>query len=216
MNVIDSLYYHYVVFSVNTMLFLLLITYCGAQVAPSSSLSTVAFFNQSSLVTLPSTVINFRNKIAFSFRTCSSGTLLFQEGSTLSGNNVTMDISETGSLDLTIFENNVQYFVSVGRGLTDNHWYTVDSSFLNGEILLKIERGAALIASHIISNSTYNRFLWDLNLSGGSGLLIGIQFTGCIQEGPSVNLGDSSRKETGVLWDTCPLDSDPNFGACSK
>lgn len=185
------------------------------QDVPTSA--TTAFFsaNQSSTLILPSAVIEFQRKIAFSFRTCSHGQLLYQEGGG-GANSVSIAISEQSSLDLTITYNSEQIIVTVGSALTDNKWYTVESSFLNGEIFLTVEQGKTVIDRILVSNSTYNRFLWDLDLSGGTGLHIGLQFTGCIQAGPSVPLGDTSRQAVNVQWDTCPLENDPNYDGCGE
>ena len=80
---------------------------------------------------------------------------------------------------------------------------------------LSVEKGATILKKELISNSTLRRFLWDLDLTGGLGIIVGSGFTGCIQEGPSLQLSLQSAVATEVRWGECPLE-DSVHPSCGK
>lgn len=181
----------------------------------------MAFFNESlgSSVTLSST-LDLQGHIAFSFRTCSYGYLLRQHGTpNESGDSDTLGLSLTpnGSLEMSWILGNHSGLVTVGEdSLRNNEWYTVDIKFITGEIYLTVKQGEEALDRILVSNSSYRQYLWDLDLSGGSGIQVGVGgFSGCIQEGPSVQLSAADTDAENVLWDVCPLESNTVEG-CGK
>lgn len=180
----------------------------------------LAFFNASinSIAYLP-TVLSLRSQLtAFSFRTCSFGQLLEQEGTTKNGSRdkLAVDLLQSGELQLSWLVNgNVGSETSRGYNWRTNLWYTVDVRFHFGQINLRVVQGTKDLFGVLISNSTFRRDLWDLDLTGGSDVIVGRNFTGCIQEGPLFPLS-TTRSSTGVTWGECPLaDSlEDNCGKC--
>ena len=165
-----------------------------------------AYFNETlgSSVTL-STTLRMRNHIAFSFRTCSYGQLIYQQGA--GGNFLRMALTKNGSLEMSWRSDEIVDNVTIGSDtLRNNKWYTIDSIFIQGEIFLSIEQGSMVKYKNLVSNSTYRTYLWDLDLSGGSRIQVGAGFSGCIQEGPSLKLSDSDTNAENVLWGQCPLE----------
>ena len=165
-----------------------------------------AYFNETlgSSVTL-STTLRMRNHIAFSFRTCSYGQLIYQQGA--GGNFLRMALTKNGSLEMSWRSDEIVDNVTIGSDtLRNNKWYTIDSIFIQGEIFLSIEQGSMVKNKKLVSNSTYRTYLWDLDLSGGSRIQVGAGFSGCIQEGPSLKLSDSDTNAENVLWGQCPLE----------
>lgn len=190
------------------------VTVVSSQTTPlPSQHHKMAYFNASlgSSATL-SSVLDLNGHIAFSFRTCSYGYLLQQHGVPRDdGERDTLGISLTpnGSLEMSWIYGEQQDSVTVGEdGLRNNEWYTVDVKFLSGEIYLTVKQGEEELYRALVSNSTYRRYLWELDLTGGSRLQIGVGgFSGCIQEGPSVDLSAADTDADEVLWDECPLES---------
>ena len=183
----------------------------------SSPARNRAYFNSSlgSSVTL-SSVLSMKNHIAFSFRTCSYGRLVHQRGA--SGDYLSIALTQNGSLEMSWFKSdlNISNSVLIGNdSLRNNKWYTTDSNFVNGKITLSIEAGSRTLHEKLISTSTYQRELWDLDLLGGTALQVGAGFSGCIQEGPNLQLSADDAVDTNVEWGICPLESRPTEG-CGK
>ncbi len=174
-----------------------------------------AYFNTTlqSQLTLPSTVLNLRQLIAFSFRTCAPGSLVRQNGA---DNNLDFSMTPGGSLQFSWQHVDISDSVTIGDDLLlSNEWFTVETQFLHGQIHLSIEKGASLLHRQLVSNSTFRKYLWDLDLSGGAGVEVGVGFSGCIQEGPSIKLSVEDVIAKDVRWGECPLE-DAVYPACGK
>ncbi len=174
-----------------------------------------AYFNTtlSSQLTLPSTVLNLRQLIAFSFRTCAPGSLVRQSGA---NSNLEFSLTPGGSLQLSWQQADTSDSVTIGDdSLLSNEWFTVETQFLHGQIHLSIEKGASLLYRQLVSNSTLRKYLWDLDLSGGPGVEVGVGYSGCIQEGPSIKLSLEDAIAKDVRWGECPLE-DAVYPACGK
>ena len=185
-----------------------------------------AFFNQSSLVTLPATattMLDPRSHIAFSFRTCTASSssgessfLVEQRGG--NGDVLGFKLSEEDEGRLRVYwtakpdasSDVISDAVVLDQtpSLLDNQWYTVDWNFDLGEIFVSVERGAHSVERILLANSTYRRFLWDLDLSGGEGVKVGSGFVGCLQGGPGIELAQDTAglQQQDVTWGQCPLD----------
>ena len=127
-----------------------------------------------------------------------------------------MAVTENGGISLTFNNQENSLHLNIGEGLTDNQWYTVDSNFENGVIQFSVERGKTVKYRTLISNSTYNRFVWDMDLSGGTPVYVGLQLVGCVQEGPSVRLSAETSQWMVAQPGACPLEDDLNYGNCRK
>lgn len=148
----------------------------------------------------------------FSFRTCSHGTLLSQTGS--EGDSLSISLTEEGSLELYWrTRTGISDSVLVGTRLSKSQWYTVELNYLLGSIHLRVEQGSNELYKELISNSTFRRYLWDLDLRGGQGLFVGQGFTGCIEHGAGVQFTTPGTQDTNVRWGECPLDS-PTVRGC--
>ena len=146
-----------------------------------------------------------RHHIAFSFRTCSYGQLIYQQGAT--GDYLRMALTINGSFEMSWKVDDVVDAVTIGRdSLRNNEWYTIDSNFIQGEIHLSIEQGSVTKFQTLVSNSTFRSDLWHLNLTAGSRVQVGAGFSGCIQEGPSLKLSAADTDAENVLWGQCPLE----------
>ena len=195
----------------------LLVTSSLAQDDASTTSRNRAYFNSTlnSQVTLPTSVLNLRGHIAFSFRTCSPGTLVQQSGGT-SGDSIQYSVTSNGQLRLSWSHTGESDSVTIATdSLLSNEWFTIETKFSLGQMHLSVEKGATILKKELISNSTLRRFLWDLDLSGGLGIIVGAGFTGCIQEGPSVQLSLQSAVATEVRWGECPLE-DSVYPSCGK
>lgn len=174
----------------------------------------VAYFNSSlgSQINI-SSVLSFRNLIVFSFSTCSPGQLIFQSGR--NEDFYRMYLTENGSLTVNWKSDShlAESFVFNDLILTDNEWYTVESSFSLGNIYVKVGQGSNIKASVLLSNSTYRSYLWYLNLTDGSPIQVGGGgFSGCIKEGAQILLSSPSASAFNVQWDHCPLDDSSGCG----
>ena len=170
------------------------------------SLHNRAYFNETlgSSVTL-SNVLHMRHHIAFSFRTCSYGQLIYQQGAT--GDFLRMALTINGSFEMSWRVDGVADAVTIGGDtLRNNEWYTIDSNFIQGQIHLSVEQGSVTKYQALVSNSTFRSDLWHLNLTAGSRVQVGAGFSGCIQEGPSLKLSAADTNAESVLWGQCPLE----------
>ena len=196
----------------------LLVTSLLAQNDASAPSRNRAYFNSTlnSQVTLPTSILNLRGHIAFSFRTCSPGTLVQQSGGT-SGDSIQYSLTSNGQLRLSWIHAGESDSVTIPtESLLTNEWFTIETKFSLGQMHLSAEKGATILKKELISNSTLRRFLWDLDLSGGSGIVVGSGFTGGIQEGPGVQLSLQSAVPTAeVRWGECPLE-DSVYPSCGK
>ena len=159
--------------------------------------------------------LSLQNHTTFSFRTCGSGTLISQTGA--SGDSLEISLNSNGYMQFgwTHFQDPSEgLLIFNDTVLSTNHWYTVDIIFLQGVITLSVEQGSTVLYSHILSTSTFNRFLWSLSLSGGSSILVGQGYTGCIQQGLGILLSAAESSDN-VEWDTCPLEGSRGCGEYS-
>ena len=179
-----------------------------------------AFLNNtgtiSSSIILPTLLINLRTRLQFSFRTCRSGHLVYQESGN-GQNSILVELNDAGRVNLMFRSASVtdQVSMTVDMNLANNQWYSVDSEFLNGNIFLTIEQGAQVIERLLVSNSTFRSYLWTLDLSESSGVVIGTNFTGCIHQGIGLNLDAPDAQVIGsVQWDACQ--DSLQFSSCGK
>ena len=169
-----------------------------------SSIVTVNASNNDYLV-LPTT-LNLRQQISLNFRTCSSGTLLQQQGTR--GDLFGVQITSDGFIRIywTQFSQSLSDEVIIDdRVVNNNEWYSFNSVFRLGVITVKIESGQNILSSIELSTSTERSYLWDLQLSGGD-LEVGKGLTGCLQEGPNVmfNIEELQATPT-VVWGRCVM-----------
>ncbi len=162
------------------------------------------YFNSTlgSLATL-SGILSLKKHILFSFRTCLHGVIVSQTAA--NQDKLEFLLTEGGSLRVSWSHDGSVGFIDVGDDtLSDNRWYTVESTFLLGEIYLKIEQGQDELFKMLLSNSTYNNFLWTLDVSGRSVIEVGSGFTGCIIEGFTVTFSTNLTSSNNVQWGQCP------------
>ncbi|CAH1785690.1 unnamed protein product [Owenia fusiformis] len=169
-------------------------------VSPITSQGTEGYFNVTSVAELPN-ILDIKSNFLLSFRTCSyRGWLLHQKG-----NNG--DFIQVRFLNGTIIvqwnATNIEDTITLGSGLADNQWYTFESKFDLGVLIMSVEKSGEVQYIAEVSNSTYRRYLWDLDLSSGTRLRVGEWFSGCIQEGINVRLSEAVSSEN-VLWNQCP------------
>ena len=142
--------------------------------------------NSNSLVVLNDTLWNVKTsgqQTEFSFRTCSNGELLFQQG-TVGDLLKLLIINGTLEFHWIIGQNTDRSYV--GTSLNDNQWYTVTSHFYLGKLYLNVTKAGKVKFSEEISNSTHRTYFQSIDLTGNSGLTVGRNFTGCLMQGPNV------------------------------
>ncbi|ELU08663.1 hypothetical protein CAPTEDRAFT_215070 [Capitella teleta] len=191
------------ILSITVLLLLLLPLLVGAE-------TNLGFFNASlpSSALLPSFTLSLRSSISLSFRTCSSGQLMSQRGR--SGDAFNISLTTEGALSIAWTSSSSasssasDSLLVEGIDFQSNQWFTIDSRFETGEIFLSVELGSQPKFKTLLSNSTLRRYLWDLKLSGGEGVLVGSGFTGCIQ-GLTIPLDSEDRQSSNVEWGDCPL-----------
>jgi hypothetical protein len=169
---------------------------------------TTGYFNQTSAIL--KNVIDLRKQTMFSIRTCSSGQIVYQRGT--SGDYLNISLSNTGSLEIRWSVNGTIDGDTIGKNINTNSWITVDIKFNLGKVMVSIEEGAPVKFLHVISNSsaTYRRYLWDISLSGGD-LQVGGDIVACFSEGTTIQLSRAAS-DTGVVWNSCPLNSQSGCG----
>ncbi|XP_064650303.1 protein crumbs-like [Lineus longissimus] len=166
------------------------------------------YFNKTSAIL--KTVIDLRHQTVFGIRTCSLGQIIYQKGT--SGDYFNVSLSSTGSLEIRWSVNGTVDGDTIGSNINQNSWITVDIKFDLGKVKVSVEEGATVKFLHVISNSsaTYRRYLWDISLSGGD-LVVGGDIVACISEGSTIELSQAVS-DTGVVWNSCPLDSESGCG----
>ena len=179
-----------------------------------------AFFNNTgtteSNIVLPNLLIDLQKRLQFSFRSCHSGQLVYQESGN-GENSIAIEIDNLGKIKLIFrFENNVdQVQMSTDRNLLDNQWYSLDILFEIGVINVIIEQGRQRVESLFVSNSTFRSYLWTLDLSGSNGVIVGRNYTGCIQQGIGLSFDSVDTQVSGdVRWDVCLQPS--SVGSCGE
>ncbi|XP_054718914.1 protein crumbs-like [Uloborus diversus] len=174
------------------------------QVQHAFSQGAEGFFNGSSFASI-STLFDPRARTSLSFRTCSSGQLLYQEG--ITGDFMKLALLPSGTLEFSWQVNRHRHAVTLGSNLIDNHWHDVDLIHRLGSVTLSVSRKSLLIA-----NSSNENNLFDMRLESAiPQLVVGRGYTGCILQGAGVVLNDSNVHSEDVTWGKCPL---PDRGDC--
>ncbi|CAL4154580.1 unnamed protein product, partial [Meganyctiphanes norvegica] len=156
-------------------------------------------FPNGAYVILPNT-LNLRGYTSISFRTCSHGTLLYQEGS--DGDSLLLVVSESGSVDITLQRLGTPHFSTIPRRFNDNKWHRVYIKFEIGVLTLGVDQSTVMVAN---SSSLEEQFI-DLNLwSQDPQIVIGGNYTGCILEGAGTEISSPDAEHYGVHWGSCPL-----------
>ncbi|XP_078685402.1 uncharacterized protein LOC144918448 isoform X8 [Branchiostoma floridae x Branchiostoma belcheri] len=172
--------------------------------APTPTPSANAFFNGfNSYAVLPNT-INIRSRLtSFSFRTCNAGQLLRQEGQ--NGDYIELALLDSGVLRFSFRKagGRGEDYVDLGSGLTTNQmWHTVNLEYSVGNLTLSVDGEQITVASR-----TINGYVLDINLSGGEGVKVGQGLTGCVYEGPGVQL-TTATLQSNVEWGRCRLEDE--------
>ena len=195
--------------------------------SPSGEYLSVVTLNSTHNPTFPQILIpatlSLRGSIAFTFRTCSFGSLVRQRGLTdggaYNGDLLSFEVTKSGSLriyweDRSASDRTTGEALLGDDSLSNNEWYTVSCSFTLGIINVQIEQSSVTRYSTVLSNSTFNHYLWDLDLSGAD-VEVGRGFSGCL-EGVSSILFDVEGVTAlpQVVWGRC--DMDYRIVGCSK
>ncbi|XP_019643256.1 PREDICTED: LOW QUALITY PROTEIN: protein crumbs-like [Branchiostoma belcheri] len=175
-----------------------------AQTTQAPTPSANAFFNGfNSYAVLPNT-INIRSRLtSFSFRTCNAGQLLRQEGQ--NGDYIELALLDSGVLRFSFRKagGRGEDYVDLGSGLTTNQmWHTVNLEYSVGNLTLSVDGEQITVASR-----TVNGYVLDINLSGGEGVKVGQGLTGCVYEGPGVQL-TTATSQSNVEWGRCRLEDE--------
>ncbi|XP_069119516.1 LOW QUALITY PROTEIN: protein crumbs homolog 1-like [Argopecten irradians] len=173
----------------------------------------VAFFNVSMNSSLQIRGTNFTwnqigAQLAFSYRTCSGGQLLYQRGST--GDFLSLDLNSNGTLEFRWKTGNEEHFIYYGNSLIGKDFYYVkiQRTVLN-VLALEVVLYGNVVLNVSIANTTYRESIWHADLGGSAGIQVGRHLTGCVMEGPGISFRNNSNVEPiNVLWgDTCPVTS---------
>lgn len=169
--------------------------------------SREGYFQGSASYALLPIGLSFSDPITFSFRTCSYGELLSQEGQ--SGDYIKLELSILGYLSLKWKVRGIEETsLYLSSNLRNNIWHNVDVRLVSNSVLLKVDNFSPLV----VSNSTVTNNLLSASLSDDfPNLYIGKNFTGCILEGSSVILSDARVVSSSVTWNSCPL---PSLRSC--
>lgn len=153
--------------------------------------------------------ISLSNPITFSFRTCSFGELLSQEGK--NGDYLKIELADFGHLMLKWKVNGKEDMLEYSSpNLRNNLWHNVELRELSGSVLLKVDQ----LSPQMVSNSTMRTNFLSINLNNDyPNLYIGRNYTGCLLEGSSIVLNDTRVISSDVTWDRCPL---PNSRSCGE
>ncbi|XP_076046639.1 cell polarity complex component crumbs isoform X2 [Oratosquilla oratoria] len=159
-------------------------------------------FTPQSRVLLPVT-LDLRSYTSLSFRTCSRGQLLHQEGHSGDKDALSLAIDEAGALVLNLWRLGQPHTTILGdRTLNDNAWHRVYLRFELGVLWLGLDNTTVMVAnttgpqSHLI-----DLFLW----SPEPELVVGGGFTGCLLQGANTKFTDPLAKHFAVNWGQCPL-----------
>ncbi|CAL1529767.1 unnamed protein product [Lymnaea stagnalis] len=200
-----------------TSLFILLAV---SSTLPVTSQRNYAFFNPTSLITIPNSAWGLRALKQFTFRTCSdSGSLISLASSPSS---ITPTSSGGQELSVSLYNSSLLFsytgasgqtrVTSAGATFTHYSWYTVQVNFLLGAVRLTVaSENSSVLADVTVANSTFNADLLDVRLTGN--MVIGRGFYGCMYQGPGVNFSAPGLIAQGIIWDSCPLIGMPS---CSR
>ncbi|XP_023219824.1 protein crumbs-like [Centruroides sculpturatus] len=170
----------------------------------SGSEKQQGYLNGYSPVILNNT-ISLQERTSFSFRTCSSGLLLYQKGK--NGDFLSLDLKESGQIEFKWKINGQEQTIFGGTKLNNNHWHNVDLIHNVGTLTLYID-----FESYIVANNTYHSNIFKINLKDDiPNLYVGYNFSGCILQGINILLNSSTNGNL-VQWDICPL---PDKEDCS-
>ncbi|KAL5012769.1 hypothetical protein ScPMuIL_011320 [Solemya velum] len=170
---------------------------------PADGHGTTGYFNETSQVLLPMKW-DPKARMGFSFRTCSDGQLLYQEGD--DGDFLKLNLSQ-GSLHFYWKVDSDLSSVYTEGDFTRNKWFTVDFRFYLGQLWLNVSQGPSLHSSKVVANSTFHTSLWNVNLHGHAGLVVGNGFTGCVMQGPNLIFLGQSLIPKDISWtnSSCPV-----------
>ena len=166
-----------------------------------------AYFNGTSDATVSAT-LDLKNSPGtwLNFRTCDSGEILTQTGS--NGDTFTLSIIPSGFVQATWTVGMVYKFVDVGPNYaTNSGWVLFKLQYTLGSIRLSVGDSVTTLAS-----DSLNSELLTIDLSGGSGIVLGRNFEGCIEQVSGIQL-DSASSWNNVEWGVCPLETQQG---CSK
>ena len=143
-------------------------------------------------------VVTNNKQTEFSFRTCSNGELLFQNGT--GGDSLRLHLVNS-SLEFQWKVGNQSGNVLVAGSFNTNEWFNVNMYRLLGNLYLNVSRAGRVIHHEIISNSTFRMYILTIDLSGSMGLYVGRDFTGCFMEGVNVIFSSNVNIVTqSVIW----------------
>ncbi|XP_022085321.1 protein crumbs-like isoform X2 [Acanthaster planci] len=167
-----------------------------AQNAPASKV----YFNVSSYVNI-STVLNLQSSLGtwLNFRTCDEGEILTQTGS--NGDTFTLSVIPSGFVRATWTVGAVSKSADLGPNYaTNTKWLLLRLQFALGSIILTVDDNSTTLAS-----ASMNSELLAIDLSGGSDVILGVDFVGCMEQVTGLLL-DSATSWSNVEWGVCPLE----------
>lgn len=177
---------------------LLTVFICVFNCFTSASERQQGYFTGYSYALLNST-ISPQKRTSLSFRTCTFGQLLYQEG--INGDFLSLNLQEKGQIEMKWKVQEQEQIIYFGNNLNDNHWHNVDLIYNIGTLILYIDTDSLLIA-----NNTYHSNIFKINLQGNNpNLFVGRNFSGCILQGINILLNSFSTITSHVKWDICPL-----------
>ncbi|XP_033643609.1 protein crumbs-like isoform X1 [Asterias rubens] len=160
-----------------------------------------AYFNGTSNVTV-NTVLDFQTSPGtwLNFRTCYSGEILTQTGS--NGDSFTLSINPSGFLQADWTVGMLSKSVDVGPNYaTNSGWVLLKLQYTLGSIQLSVGNNVTTLAT-----TTLNSELLAIDLSGGSRVILGRNFDGCIEQVTGLLL-DNAESWNNVEWGACPLET---------
>lgn len=158
------------------------------------------FLDGSSRLVLNGTVYP-RGATSLAFRTCGPGSLLRQGGLSLA-------LLPQGALELRWRDAALPQdtLVQVGLDLRDNRWHWVELRYEMGSLRLRLDAST----DRLVASAGVRPRL--LNLTPSPPVLMGENFTGCLQGGAGLPLGAPGTVADGAAqWGPCPL---PDTGHC--
>ncbi|XP_076313975.1 cell polarity complex component crumbs [Tachypleus tridentatus] len=148
---------------------------------------------------LLSNVIYLEGRTSFSFRSCSSGELLYQTG--LSGDFLTIQLLNNGAVQLKWRVGQTTDSVLLSSNTLDNKWHDVDLMKNQDSLTFHVDQNDVVVA-----NKTFRNYIFSINLVGNEpSLYVGRNYTGCILQGPGVVLSNPSIQSISVNWEGCSL-----------
>ncbi|XP_022665182.1 protein crumbs-like isoform X3 [Varroa destructor] len=171
------------------------------QAAPSE-----VFLDGHGALTLNASMTIFqRTRTTLAFRTCQGGGRLLQQR-WAGGQEVTIEVLESGAIQMSWKVRGRQETVHVGLNVLDNRWHDVDLHRRLGALVLHVDNTSLVLATTAAASIESGRSGGNLrtyllqeslqsNPSKAAELItvIGDEFTGCIVEGAGVDLSTISK-----------------------